>query len=157
MQDVREVKEKLDWTPDGGVQPTQPMVLPTIGTPVQAPVQPMSQPAPIPVAPVHSVPQPAPIPAAPVPPVAQPLPAMQQTISEARPNNPEHLPPAAMNDLLANAQSVLAAGAAPTSVPPAPQPAPIPAAPVQPAPQPVQEGSESNLSEGFNNILSSLL
>ena len=133
VQDVREVKEKLDWMPEGGAQPVQPVV----------------RPAP--------VPQPAPIPAAPVPPVAQPLPAMQQTISEARPNNPEHLPPAAMNDLLANAQSVLAAGAAPTSVPPAPQPAPIPAAPVQPAPQPVQEGSESNLSEGFNNILSSLL
>ena len=75
-----------------------------------------------------------------------PTPAMQQTISEARPNNPEQLPPFAMNDLLTSAQSVLAAGQAPV------QPAPV-----SPAPQPVQEGSESNLSEGFNNILSSLL
>lgn len=157
VQDVREVKEKLDWTPDGGVQPTQPVVLPTIGTPVQPTPMAVPQPAPIPAAPVQPMPQPAPIPAAPVQPVPVPTPAIQQTISEARPNNPEHLPPAAMNDLLANAQSVLAAGAAPTSVPLAPQPAPIPAAPVQPAPQPVQEGSESNLSEGFNNILSSLL
>ena len=146
VQDVREVKEKLDWMPDGGVQPTQPMVLPTVGAPVQpAPVQPMPQPAPIPVASVASV--------------AQPIPttAIQQTISEARPNNPEQLPPAAMNDLLANAQSVLAAGTAPTSAQPAPQPASIPAAPVQPAPQPVQSGSESNLTAGFDNILAALM
>ena len=160
VQDVREVKEKLDWMPEGGAQPTQPMVLPTIGTPVQAPVQPMPQPAPTPVAPMQSMPQPAPIPtdpaqfapqpapipAAPVQPAPIPTPAMQQTISEARPNNPEQLPPFAMNDLLTSAQSVLAAGQAPV------QPAPV-----TPAPQPVQEGSESNLSEGFNNILSSLL
>lgn len=160
VQDVREVKEKLDWMPEGGVQPTQPVVLPTIGTPVQAPAAPAPQPAPIPVAPVQSVPQPAPIPtdpaqfapqpapipAAPVQPAPIPTPAMQQTISEARPNNPEQLPPFAMNDLLTSAQSVLAAGQAPV------QPAPV-----APAPQPVQEGSESNLSEGFNNILSSLL
>ena len=184
VQDVREVKEKLDWMPDGGVQPIQPVVLPTIGTPVQAPVQPMPQPvqpvvrpapvpqpapiptdpaqfapqpAPIPTDPAQFVPQPAPIPAAPVQPVPVPTPAMQHTISEARPNNPEQLPPAAMNDLLTSAQSVLAAGIAPAPVQPVPQPAPIPAAPVQAAPQPVQEGVESSLSEGFNNILSSLL
>ena len=138
VQDVREVKEKLDWMPEGGAQPTQPVVLPTIGTPVQAPAAP--------------APQPAPIPAAPVQPVPVPTPAMQHTISEARPNNPEQLPPAAMNDLLASAQSVLAAGIAPAPVQPVPQPAPV-----TPAPQPVQEGSESSLSEGFNNILSSLL
>lgn len=152
VQDVREVKEKLDWMPDGGVQPTQPVVLPTIGTPVQAPVQPMPQPAPIPVVPAQPMPQPAPIPAAPVQPVPVPTPAMQHTISEARPNNPEQLPPAAMNDLLTSAQNVLAAGIAPTPVQPMPQPAPVTS-----APQPVQEGSESSLSEGFNNILSSLL
>lgn len=140
VQDVREVKEKLDWTPDGGAQPVQPVVQPA----------PVPQPAPIPVVPVQSVPQPAPIPVTPVQPMPQPAPisapAMQQTISEARPNNPEQLPPFAMNDLLTSAQSVLAAGQAPA------QPAPA-----APAPQPVQEGSESNLSEGFNNILSSLL
>ena len=162
VQDVREVKEKLDWTPDGGAQLAQPVVLPTIGTPVQAhaapapapqpvpiptdPAQFVSQPAPIPTDPAQFAPQPAPIPAAPVQPAPIPTPAMQQTISEARPNNPEQLPPFAMNDLLTSAQSVLAAGQAPV------QPAPV-----SPAPQPVQEGSESNLSEGFNNILSSLL
>ena len=160
VQDVREVKEKLDWMPEGGAQLAQPVVLPTIGTPVQAPAAPapqpapiptdpaqfVSQPAPIPTNPAQFVPQPAPIPAAPVQPAPIPTPAMQQTISEARPNNPEQLPPFAMNDLLTSAQSVLAAGQAPA------QPAPV-----SPAPQPVQEGSESNLSEGFNNILSSLL
>lgn len=162
VQDVREVKEKLDWTPDGGVQPIQPVVLPTIGTPVQAPAAPaptpqpvpiptdpaqfVPQPAPIPTDPAQFAPQPAPIPAAPVQPAPIPTPAMQQTISEARPNNPEQLPPFAMNDLLTSAQSVLAAGQAP-----------VHPAPVTPAPQPVQEGSESSLSEGFNNILSSLL
>lgn len=144
VQDVREVKEKLDWMPDGGVQPTQSMVLPTVGAPVQpAPVQPM--------------PQPVPIPAAPVQPVPVPTPAMQQTISEARPNNPEQLPPAAMNDLLTNAQSVLAAGITQAPVQAVPQPTPIPSAPVQPAPQPVQSGSESNLTAGFDNILSALM
>lgn len=146
VQDVREVKEKLDWTPDGGAQLAQPVVLPTIGTPVQAPAAPAPQPAPIPTDPTQFAPHPAPIPAAPVQPAPIPTPAMQQTISEARPNNPEQLPPFAMNDLLTSAQSVLAAGQAPV------QPAPV-----SPAPQPVQEGSESNLSEGFNNILSSLL
>lgn len=146
VQDVREVKEKLDWTPDGGAQLAQPVVLPTVGTPVQPTPMAVPQPAPIPAAPVQPMPQPAPIPAAPVQPAPIPTPAMQQTISEARPNNPEQLPPFAVNDLLASAQSVLAAGQAPV------QPAPV-----TPAPQPVQEGSESNLSEGFNNILSSLL
>ena len=159
VQDVREVKEKLDWMPDGSVQPIQPVVLPTISTPVQAPVQPVPQPAPIPVVPVQPMPQPVPIPVDPATFVTQPIPipAIQQTISEARPNNPEQLPPAAMNDLLTNAQSVLAAGIAQAPVQPVPQPTPIPSAPAQTAPQPVQEGSESNLSEGFNNILSSLL
>ena len=160
VQDVREVKEKLDWMPEGGAQLAQPVVLPTIGTPVQAPAAPAPQPAPIPTDPAQFapqpapiptdpaqfVPQPAPIPAAPVQPAPIPTPAMQQTISEARPNNPEQLPPFAMNDLLTSAQDVLAAGQAPV------QPAPV-----TPALQPVQEGSESNLSEGFNNILSSLL
>lgn len=150
VQDVREVKEKLDWTPDRGVQPIQPVVLPTIGTPVQPTPMAVPQPAPIPTDPAQFVPHPAPIPTDPAQfapqPAPIPTPAMQQTISEARPNNPEQLPPFAMNDLLTSAQSVLAAGQAPV------QPAPV-----TPAPQPVQEGSESNLSEGFNNILSSLL
>ena len=178
VQDMRVVREKLDYTPDGSNSAfSAPAQLAAAPQPV-APVAPVAQPMPAPVTPMPSAIPAAPVapvtpmpqPVAPVAPVPQPaaIPPLPPVTAEARPNRPEVMDSNGMNALLAQAQGILASGATgqqPASVVSQPQPLPaqMPVTPqplpVQGAeqPQPVMSGSESDLSGNFANILGALM
>ena len=178
VQDMRVVREKLDYTPDGSNSAfSAPAQLAAAPQPV-APVAPVAQPMPAPVTPMPSAIPAAPVapvtpmpqPVAPVAPVPQPaaIPPLPPVTAEARPNRPEAMDSNGMNALLAQAQGILANGATgqqPASVVSQPQPLPaqMPVTPqplpVQGAeqPQPVMAGSESDLSGNFANILGALM
>ena len=178
VQDMRVVREKLDYTPDGSNSAfSAPAQLAAAPQPV-APVAPVAQPMPAPVAPMPSAIPAAPVapvtpmpqPVAPVAPVPQPaaIPPLPSVTAEARPNRPESMDANGMNALLAQAQGILANGATgqqPASVVSQPQPLPaqMPVTPqplpVQGAeqPQPVMAGSESDLSGNFASILGALM
>lgn len=176
VQDMRVVREKLDYTPDGNnsafsapaqlaaaPQPVAPVA--PVAQPMPAPVTPMPSAIPVaPVAPVAPMPQPV-APATPAAPVIPPLPPVT---AEARPNRPEAMDSNGMNALLAQAQGILASGATgqqpaavvsqpqplPAQMPVTPQPLPVQGAE---QPQPVMAGSESDLSGNFANILGALM
>lgn len=178
VQDMRIVREKLDYTPDGSNSAfSAPAQLAAAPQPV-APVAPVAQPMPAPVTPMPSAIPAAPVapvtpmpqPVAPAAPIPQPavIPPLPPVTAEARPNRPEAMDSNGMNALLAQAQGILANGA--TGQQPAAvvsQPQPLPAQmpvmpqplPVQGAeqPQPVMAGSESDLSGNFANILGALM
>ena len=178
VQDMRVVREKLDYTPDGSNSAfSAPAQLAAAPQPV-APVAPVAQPMPAPVTPMPSAIPAAPVapvtpmpqPVAPVAPVPQPaaIPPLPPVTAEARPNRPEAMDSNGMNALLAQAQGILANGATgqqPASVVSQPQPLPaqMPVTPqplpVQGAeqPQPVMAGSESDLSGNFASILGALM
>lgn len=155
VQDMRVVREKLDYTPDGS------------NSAFSAPAQLAA--APQPVAPVAPVAPMAAAPVAPVAPVAAPaIPPLPTVTAEARPNRPEAMDSNGMNALLAQAQGILANGATgqqpaavvsqpqplPAQMPVTPQPLPVQGAE---QPQPVMAGSESDLSGNFANILGALM
>lgn len=166
VQDMRIVREKLDYTPDGSNSafsaPAQLAAAPQPVTPV-APVAPVAPVTPVaPVAPVTPMPQPVPAP------VAAAIPPLPPVTAEARPNRPEAMDSNGMNALLAQAQGILASGATgqqpaavvsqpqplPAQMPVTPQPLPVQGAE---QPQPVMSGSESDLSGNFANILGALM
>lgn len=178
VQDMRVVREKLDYTPDGSnsafsapaqlaaaPQPVTPVA--PVAQPMPAPVTPM--PSAIPAAPVAPV-TPMPQPVAPVAPIPQPaaIPPLPPVTAAARPNRPEAMDSNGMNALLAQAQGILANGATgqqpaavvsqpqplPAQMPVTPQPLPVQGAE---QPQPVMAGSESDLSGNFANILGALM
>lgn len=178
VQDMRVVREKLDYTPDGSNSAfSAPAQLAAAPQPV-APVAPMSQPVPAPVAPMPSAIPVAPVapvtpisqPVAPVAPVPQPaaIPPLPPVTAAARPNRPEAMDSNGMNALLAQAQGILANGATgqqpaavvsqpqplPAQMPVTPQPLPVQGAE---QPQPVMDGSESDLSGNFASILGALM
>lgn len=178
VQDMRVVREKLDYTPDGSnsafsapaqlaaaPQPVAPVA--PVAQPMPAPVTPMSSAIPAaPVAPVTPMPQPV-APAAPIPQPAA-IPPLPPVTAEARPNRPEAMDSNGMNALLAQAQGILANGATgqqpaavvsqpqplPAQMPVTPQPLPVQGAE---QPQPVMAGSESDLSGNFASILGALM
>ena len=178
VQDMRIVREKLDYTPDGSnsafsapaqlaaaPQPVAPVA--PVAQPMPAPVTPMSSAIPAaPVAPVTPMPQPV-APAAPVPQPAA-IPPLPPVTAAARPNRPESMDANGMNALLAQAQGILASGATgqqpaavvsqpqplPAQMPVTPQPLPVQGAE---QPQPVMAGSESDLSGNFASILGALM
>lgn len=178
VQDMRIVREKLDYTPDGSnsafsapaqlaaaPQPVAPIA--PVAQPMPAPVTPMPSAIPAaPVAPVTPMPQPV-APAAPVPQPAA-IPPLPPVTAAARPNRPESMDANGMNALLAQAQGILASGATgqqpaavvsqpqplPAQMPVTPQPLPVQGAE---QPQPVMSGSESDLSGNFANILGALM
>ena len=181
VQDMRIVREKLDYTPDGSnsafsapaqlaaaPQPVAPVA--PVAQPMPAPVTPMPSAIPAaPVAPVTPMPQPV-APVAPAAPVPQPaaIPPLPPVTAAARPNRPESMDANGMNALLAQAQGILASGATgqqpaavvsqpqplPAQMPVTPQPLPVQGAE---QPQPVMSGSESDLSGNFANILGALM
>lgn len=178
VQDMRVVREKLDYTPDGSNSAfSAPAQLAAAPQPV-APVAPVAQPMPAPVTPMPSAIPAAPVapvtpmpqPVAPVAPVPQPaaIPPLPPVTAEARPNRPEAMDSNGMNALLAQAQGILASGATgqqpaavvsqpqplPAQMPVTPQPLPVQGAE---QPQPVMAGSESDLSGNFANILGALM
>ena len=178
VQDMRVVREKLDYTPDGSNSAfSAPAQLAAAPQPV-APVAPVAQPMPAPVTPMPSAIPAAPVapvtpmpqPVAPVAPVPQPaaIPPLPPVTAEARPNRPEVMDSNGMNALLAQAQGILANGATgqqpaavvsqpqplPAQMPVTPQPLPVQGAE---QPQPVMAGSESDLSGNFANILGALM
>lgn len=178
VQDMRVVREKLDYTPDGSNSAfSAPAQLAAAPQPV-APVAPMSQPVPAPVTPMPSAIPAAPVapvtpmpqPVAPAAPIPQPaaIPPLPPVTAEARPNRPESMDANGMNALLAQAQGILASGATgqqpaavvsqpqplPAQMPVTPQPLPVQGAE---QPQPVMSGSESDLSGNFANILGALM
>ena len=178
VQDMRVVREKLDYTPDGSNSAfSAPAQLAAAPQPV-APVAPVAQPMPAPVTPMPSAIPAAPVapvtpmpqPVAPVAPVPQPaaIPPLPPVTAEARPNRPEAMDSNGMNALLAQAQGILANGATgqqpaavvsqpqplPAQMPVTPQPLPVQGAE---QPQPVMAGSESDLSGNFANILGALM
>ena len=178
VQDMRIVREKLDYTPDGSNSTfSAPAQLAAAPQPV-APVAPVAQPMPAPVTPMPSAIPAAPVapvtpmpqPVAPVAPVPQPaaIPPLPPVTAAARPNRPEAMDSNGMNALLAQAQGILANGATgqqpaavvsqpqplPAQMPVTPQPLPVQGAE---QPQPVMAGSESDLSGNFANILGALM